>query len=267
MEKTYRLITDYYTWTNMQDSIKTYIQTCETCQRMKTIRAKPKGLLQPLEIADSRWSQISIDFITKLPVSKEGKNSILVITCTLTKRSHFIACKEDISAIKLAEIFLKEFVRFHGIPKSIISDRDVKFTSKFWKSLANLLEIELKMASSYHQQTNGQVERINHILCDYLRCYTNAHQSNWEQNLPLAEFAYNERPQKTIKMSPFEADLGYVPSISSTMTINSNNNISNESDKFIIKQTKILKMLRTNIKLAQERMKKYYDKKTHRSTI
>lgn len=257
VEKTEIMISRNYFWTGIHKDVQKYVRSCEKCQRMKHLRGKPKGKLQPLEIAEQRWRNVGIDFIVKLPKSKNGNDAIMTIVCYLTKRAHFIPCKEAMNTEQLAHLFIKEYVKLHGIPDSIVSDRDVKFTSKLWLELAKILQTNLKMASSYHKQTDGQAERINHILAEYLRCYTNAEQDNWEDNLALAEFAYNSRPQKTIQMAPFEADLGYIPRTFTNLALPKSNS---QAKKFVEQQQTNLEILRSRIQEAQDKMKTYYDR-------
>jgi hypothetical protein len=130
----------------------------------------------------------------------------------LTKRAHWIAAKEkDLTAVKFAEIFRDHHVRYHGLPDAIVSDRDVRFTSTFWKTLMGEFDTKLRMSTAFHPQTDGQAEKANSIVERYLRAYSAEHQNKWDQLLALAEFAYNATWQKSIEMSPFEADLSYIP--------------------------------------------------------
>ena len=126
--------------------------------------------------------------------------------------AHFIPLKAgEKSADHLARIILKEVWRFHGLPNNIVSDRDSRFTSSFWKALMRLLEINQKMSTAYHPQTDGQTERVNQILESYLRNYVNYEQDNWAEMLPMAEFAYNNSATTATTISPFFANYGYHP--------------------------------------------------------
>jgi len=151
-----------------------------------------------------------MDFITHLPKS-EGYGTILVVIDRLTKMSHFISCSKDLDARQFANLFMKEIVRLHGLLHHIITDRGTLFTLDLWKKTAGKLEIERRLSTAFHPQTDGQSERTNDILEQYLRAYINYQQDDWSGYLPLAEFAYNNGYQETIKNTPFFANYGINP--------------------------------------------------------
>jgi hypothetical protein len=142
-------------------------------------------LLQPLPIPEWKWEIISLDFITGLPKNQKKNDSIMVVIDKLSKSAHFIPVKSTYKAINIAEIFMKEIFRLHGIPKMVISHRDVKFMSKFWKELFAGLDTNLNFSTSYHPQMDGKTERTNHILEDMLRMYVRMKPTKWEEYLHL----------------------------------------------------------------------------------
>ena len=146
-----------------------------------------------------------MDFITDLPES-DGYDTILVVIDRLTKMSHFISCKKDLDARQFATLFMQHIVRLHEISRDIITDRGSLFTSGLWKQITGKLGIERRLGTAFHLQTDGQTERTNAILEQYLRAYVNYQQDNWNELLPLAEFAYNNGYQETIKTTPFHAN-------------------------------------------------------------
>lgn len=146
-----------------------------------------------------------MDFIVGFPRSSKGMDSIWVIVDRLTKSAHFLPVKTIYNADKLAILYIDEIVRLHGVPMSIVSDRDSKFTSRFWQSLQTALGTELRLSSAYHPQTDSQSERTIQTLEDLLRMCVLDFQGNWESHLPLAEFAYNNSYHSSIGMAPFEA--------------------------------------------------------------
>ena len=214
--KTYELLIRKFYWPNLRTTLQDYISSCTTCNLNKPTRQKPYGLLQPLPIPERPWDSISIDFIVKLPPSipKGGAtpyDSILVVVDRLTKMAHFEPCNESITASELAWLFLKVVFKYHGIPRNWISDRGAVFTSNFFKEFSKLLNMVQRFSTAYHPQTDGQTERVNSVLEQYLRIYTNYAQDNWADLLHLAEFAYNNTLSNTTKETPFYANYGYHP--------------------------------------------------------
>ena len=154
------------------------------------------GKLQPLDIPQMKWEYISMDFVTGLPTTQGGFNSIMVVVDMLTKVSHLIPVKVTYTASDIARIFVKEIFRIHGLPKRIVSDRDAKFTSKFWTSLFQAINTQLCFSSAYHPQSDGidyqtGGQRVNQVVEDILRAYCSREPRKWIQYLPLVEFAYN----------------------------------------------------------------------------
>lgn len=152
-----------------------------------------------------------MDFIVELHPS-EGCTAIFVVVDRLSKMAHFLPLKSTPSAMETAQVFIREIVRLHGVPMNIVSDRGVQFTSRFWKTLCEALKIERSLSSAYHPQTNGQTERTNQTLEQYIRCFTTFVQDDWVSLLPLAEFAYNNATHSATGQSPFFANYGFHPS-------------------------------------------------------
>lgn len=168
--KTYRRMAANLYWIGMKGMIQEFVRQCDTCQRQKYMASSPGGLLHPLPIPEQIWEDISLDFITGLPKSKQFE-AILVVVDRLSKYAHFIPLKHPYTARSIAEIFCKEIVRLHGIPLSIVSDRDPIFVSNFWREMFKLQGTKLKMSTSYHPETDGQTEVVNRCLETYLRCF------------------------------------------------------------------------------------------------
>jgi len=154
-----------------------------------------------------------MDFIEGLPLS-DGYDCILVVVDRLTKMSRFIPTLKTDDAPELAYVFLREIFAQHGLPADIVSDRGKLFTSEFWASLCDLLRIKSNLSTAYHPETDGQTERVNQILEQYLRIYVNYQQDDWVSLLPLAEFAYNNTSHSATGVSPFFANKGYHPNFS-----------------------------------------------------
>jgi hypothetical protein len=149
-----------------------------------------------------------MDFITGLPTSTKQNDAIMVVVDKLRNYAHFIPVQSTCKAINIAQVFMQEIFRLHGMPKEIVDDKDTKFTSNFWKSLMAGLETKFLFSTAYHLQTNGQTERMNQILEDMIRMHVMHQPKKWEDYLPLVEFAYNNGYQTSLKMSPFEALYG-----------------------------------------------------------
>ena len=218
ISKTIELITRDFTWPGMRKDVTKYVTNCDTCAKAKHSRHKPYGKLQSPAMPGEAWSSIALDFIVKLPASKEpltgvSYDSILVIVDRLTKYTHLIPYKEASTAEDLAYTFIKTIIANHGMPGEIISDRGTLFTSQFWQSLTDQLGAKHKLSSAYHPQTDGQTERTNQTIEQYLRCYLNHEQNNWVKLLPLAQFAFNNCASVT-GISPFYANYGKHPNIS-----------------------------------------------------
>ena len=139
IDKTYKNISQNFYWPKLSKDVKRYILSCDQCQRNKRSNQQPAGLLQPLEIPKHRWEQMAMDFIVQLPLTRQGNDAIVVFTDRLTKRAHFQAMHTTATAPEVAKIFFNTIFKDHGIPKVIVSDRDAKFTSHFWKSLFSQL--------------------------------------------------------------------------------------------------------------------------------
>ncbi|GKB13529.1 putative reverse transcriptase domain-containing protein [Tanacetum coccineum] len=187
-DKMYQDLRRLYWWPNMKAEIATYVSKCLTCAKVKIEYQKPSGLLVQPEIPQWKWENITMDFVTKLPKTAAGQDTIWVIVDRLTKSAHFLPMREDDTLEKLTRQYLKEVVSKHGVPVSIISDRDGKFTSHFWKSLNKALGTRLDMSTAYHPETDGQSERTIQTLEDMLRACVLDFGKGWDRHLPLAEF-------------------------------------------------------------------------------
>src|SRR6266700_5670119 len=189
------------------------MSSCTSCAHAKVPHHKPYGLLKLLPIPECLWNSISMDFIEQLPLSS-GFTSILVVVDHLSKQCIFIPMHDTIMAPELAKLFLLHVFLKHGVPSHITSDRGSEFVSHFFCSLGKALDIRLHFTLGYHPEGDGQTERMNQMLEQYLRIYCNHQQDNWSELLPLAEFAYNNAPNATTGVSPFFANKGYHPNIS-----------------------------------------------------
>ncbi|EKV17987.1 Retrotransposon polyprotein, putative [Penicillium digitatum PHI26] len=258
VEKTIEHITRNYYFPNMYRKVRFYIKTCDTCQRNKPARHSPYGELQLSETPTNPWEWITMDFITKLPVSEGQHDMIMVIVDRLTKYAYMIPTTETIDANQMANIVLRHVVANHGLPSKITSDRDKLFTSNMWQSFADQMGIELRLSTAYHPQTNGQTERVNQTLKQYLRHYVNYQQDNWAGLLPTAQLAYNNAVHSTTNETPFFANNGYHP-----VTFGEPIGKAAMAESARLKATELRKLhaqLSRDIDFVNLRMKEYYDK-------
>lgn len=197
-------LTRTFHWHGVARDVAQYVASCPSCQRNKTSTSKPGGLLQPMPIPTRPWGSVSLDFIGPLPVTTNGHNAILVFVDRLTKMTRLCATHTTCSAPDVAELFMRHvFANGHGLPDDFVSDRDTRFTSRFWKEFVAALEIRLRMSTSFHPQTDGQTERMNRLIEETLRHYVNPTQSDWDEHLPMVEFAINDSKNASIGTTPF----------------------------------------------------------------
>jgi len=203
--KTIELVTRNFWWPGIIKEVKRYMEGCDACQHNKNCTEQPAGKLMPNSIPEKPWMHISVDFITKLPLA-QGYDSILVVVDRLTKMVHFIPTMEKMSAEGLARLFRDNVWKLHGLPESIISDRGPQFAAGLMKELNEMLGIKSKLSMVFHPQTDGQTERVNQELEQYLRMFIDHRQEQWPEWLGTAEFAYNNKAHSSTKTSPFKAN-------------------------------------------------------------
>jgi hypothetical protein len=270
MNKTLELVQRKYYWPKMYKYISSYINSCDKCQSNKSSNQSSSGLLQPLSIPSQRWEQITMDFIGPLPLTKNGNNFILVVVDKLSKMAHYIATHTNITAEGVAKLIFKHIVRYHGMPSSIVSDRDTRFTSSFWQELWKILGTKLNMSTSFHPETDGQTERQNRTLEEYLRSYINLEQDNWDELLVTAEIAYNNSVHISTNYSPYYLNSGQHPNLSMILNVNNNNNNNNINNNNV---KELLTQLQHDINYAKEclseaqKRQEYYSNKSRREMI
>ncbi|GJR63778.1 putative reverse transcriptase domain-containing protein [Tanacetum coccineum] len=207
-DKMYYDLRDRYWWPGMKKDIAEYVSKCLTCLKVKAEHQRPSGLLQRPEVLVWKWEGVSMDFVTKLPRTSSGHDTIWVIVNRLTKYTHFLPMREDYKMDRLARLYLNEIVARYGMPISIISDRDSRFTSRLWQTMQEALRSRLDMSTAYHPQTDGQSERTIQTLEDMLRACVLDFEQSWDVHLPLVEFLYNNSYHSSVRCAPFEALYG-----------------------------------------------------------
>ena len=208
--KTYDILTEHFYWPNMKRDVEKLCNSCIQC-RMAKSTSRPHGLYTPLPVPYSPWTDLSMDFVLGLPRSQRGKDSVFVVVDRFSKMAHFIPCQKSDDAKHVADLFFTNVVRLHGVPRTIVSDRDVKFLSYFWKTLWGKLGTKLLFSTTGHPQTDGQTEVTNRTLGTLLRALIKKNLKSWEDCIPIAEFAYNRTVHSTTGYSPFEVAYGFNP--------------------------------------------------------
>ena len=169
-QKTIAAVRSQFFWPGMKRDVD-YIVRCTECHRVKVEHRHPMGLLQPLPILEKKWEMVTIYFITKFPRKTRQHDSIMVVVDKLTKSAHFVPVKTTHTTTNIEEIYMREIARLHGIPRTIVLDRDTKFTSNFWKGLFKGFGTNLNFSTTYHPQSDGNIERVNQVIEDMLRMY------------------------------------------------------------------------------------------------
>ena len=168
------------------------------------------GELKPLPIPEQRWDTISVDFIVEL-LKVHGYDAVMNIVDLVSKQSHFLPTNTTVTALGAARLYLTHIWKHHSLPKQVVSDRGLQFIAKFTQELYRLLGIKLAATTAYHPQGDGQTERVNQELEQYLRLFVNKQQDDWDDLLPLAEFQYNNHIHSATQQTPFMLDTGRHP--------------------------------------------------------
>jgi hypothetical protein len=255
----------YYYWPNLRNDVQHHVLHCKLCAENKALNLKQAGLLQALPIPSKPWSSISIDFITGLPRSKSRRESLMVIVDRLTEMVHLRALGRNASAPVVAKVFTDTVVALHGLPTSIISDRDTRFTFAFWQQVTSLLGVKLYMSSGYHPKTDGQTERVNRVVGELFRARCRDKEDEWDTHLGMMEFAINSAKHSSTGYTPFYLNYGHHSHGPEAL-------IGREDDSeffagrwFAEELQGALYEARENLRIAQLRMKQQADK--HRRAL
>ena len=270
-DRMYHLISRYFFWRGMKRDISEYCLCCDGCQKNKAKQFAEAGLTEPLQIADYPFQSISMDFITKLPVTPDGNDTLVVWVDRLTKMVIVHACKEAHTAKDFARYTIDHVISKHGCPESFVSDRDVRFTSEFWKTTTEILGAERWMSTAFRPQTDGQTERMNRCVEEVLRNYVSWNQANWDQHIQMCAFSINNSYQTSTRTSPFMLNHGRHPRLPSALT-----KLTDQLEKrfvmvpwrkaqaalrFTQKMQEDIRQAKEYIKIAQARMKAYRHRK------
>jgi hypothetical protein len=247
----------------MAEDVRSFVLECPVCQTEKGEHQRPRGSLQPLHIPDRKWNEVTIDFITKMPLTEKNNDAVLVVVDRATKMCHLIPCSESISAHGTAMLYWANVAKIHGIPQCINTDRDRRFESRFWRSLWQLMGTSLHMSTAYHPQTQGQVERVNSVFEQVLRC--TVHQlgepRDWDDLCPIIEFSLNSHPNRSTGFSPFYLNFGYHPVTPNELLTGPVESCVESVSRFTQRLTSSFNKAKEHLRVAQESYKKYYDRR------
>lgn len=257
-ERTWEQVQRDFWWPTLRADVNEHVRTCEVCQRDKTSRQLPTGMLQPLEIPERRWESVSMDFITALPETLRGHTQIVVFVDRLSKMTHLVPLKTNATALDVAQCFVHDIFRLHGLPRNLVSDRDAKFTSALWKEIFRLLGPDSHMSTAYHPQSDGQTENMNRTLEDMLRHWINPSMDNWDELLDCAEFAINNAYNLSVKNTPFRLNSGQNPL--TPLGLLADTHVPRAHD-FVGSMHVALRSARQALLDAQARQKQQYDEK------
>ena len=254
--KTVELVTRNYWWPGVTRDVRRYVEGCDLCQRMKNRTEEPAGKLKLCEVPQKTWSHLTIDFITKLPVVA-GKDAVLVVCDRLSKMTHFVATTEGTSAEGLVRLFRDNVWKLHRLPESVVSDRGPQFAAELTRELNRMLEIKTKLSMAFHPQTDGQTERMNQELEQYLRFFIEHRQKDWPEWLVTVEFAINNKVHMAIKVSPFMAN--YSKELRMGGNIRRKGKVESTTE-FVERMKKVQGEVEVVLKKTQEEMKRYTDR-------
>ncbi|MCH91593.1 Ty3/gypsy retrotransposon protein, partial [Trifolium medium] len=243
-------------WYGMRKDVTHFVKSCSVCQQTKPANHSPYGLLQPLPFLERVWEDISLDFIVGLP-SVQSHTAILVVVDRLSKAAHFGSLPTHFTAVKVADLFAKMICKLHGMPRSMVSDRDPILLSQFWQELFKLSGTKLRMSTAYHPQSDSQTEIVNKVLQQYLRCFVHDKPTQWGQFLHWDEWHYNTAIHTSTGLSPFQIVYGrpppalvdYIPGSSTIQAI----------DATLIDRDVMLQVLKNKLLKAQAVMKEKAD--------
>ena len=256
-DRTTELVRRTFRWNGLTKDVERVVNECHQCQTNKASNSKPGGSLQPVQIPDDCWDCVSMDLITKLPVTKKDNDAICVFVDKLSKMVHLVPCKTKCDAKEFAQMFMANVHKHHGMPKKIVSDRDGRFTGCFFAECMRIMGVNQAFSTAFHPQTDGQTERVNRILEDMLRHYVGPYQDDWDELLDLAEFAINNAYQESIQMTPFYMVTGKHPN--TKISIDASSHVP-AAKQWTESYTERLARAKASIKAAQDRQKAYADR-------
>ena len=257
-DKTFERLSRSFYWPRMHRQVHDYCRTCESCQAIKPSQRQKMGLLHPNTVPSGPFQTICMDFIVQLPKTKRGHTAICGITCALTGRVRLLPTTNEVTAEGVADLVFDRWFRDFGLPERLISDRDTKFTSDFWRALHKLVGTRLNMSTANHPETDGRSERTNRTLEDILRAYVSPFHNDWDDRLAIAEFAINDSVHASTGVTPFFASMGFHPRVPLAFISQPAHKPGPENVKaFTRRRQEEVKQIQQAMRKAQERQAHY----------
>ena len=263
IQRTIGKVRKSFFWKGMSGNVREFVENCPVCQMEKSDHTLSKGKLQSTHIPETKWSEISIDFITDLPMSSRNRDSVLVVVDKATRMVHLAPCSKSINATDTGKLLWNTVVKLHGIPRVIYSDRGSQFIAGSWRELWRLTGTRLAYSTAYHPQTQGVVERMNSVVSQTVRCLLHdiGNPKDWEKTLPTVELVINSLPNQSTGFSPFYLNYGYEP-VTPIQLIKGDEEIKTESiGSFVSRVKSDWELARQNLKKSVDLQAKYYNKK------
>ncbi len=210
-DRTLHNLTRHYWWPGIRTDVRKYVAECVSCQRNKPSNQRKAGLPQAMPIPEVPWAVMTMDFIMDLPKTASGFDAVVVFVDKLSKMCHIVPCNKTITAEQFVPVYLNHVVKYHGFQETIITDRDPRWTSTFWREVCKDCEVHTSFSSSFHPETDGQTERTNRTLEEMLRHYVSPDHRDWDKHLPMVEFAMNNSLQSATGYSAFFLCTGQDP--------------------------------------------------------
>ena len=258
---TVAVVSKRYYWPYMKEEIVHFVKTCVKCQINQASYQKQAGLLQPLPIPRGPWYSVSMDFITSL-LELQGYDAIFVMVDRFSKLAHMVPTLGTATALETAKLFLNAWWRHHELPRVIVSDRDPKFTSAFWRHFFRKVRTKLTFSTAFHPQTDGQTERVNGVLNQYLRNFVSADQRDCVDYVGLVEFSYNAATYSVTKQLPFKVAYGVEPLQPASLALEGAHSIlefNQDGEDLAQKREQVLE----KTKLLLEKVQKRYEKQVN----
>lgn len=257
VSKIYGSVARFVYWRRMFEDIQRWVASCKVCLMNKHERQRTAGLLAPHDVPKRCWEHVTADFVTEFPTSTRGFDAVLVVVEKLSKRVVFIPTRKDVTAEEVAKMFEAHIFSKFGIPKKLSSDRDPKFTAAYWKTMMEASGVTLNMSTTGHPQTDGQSERAIQTLIEVLRPTVQSEPTNWDAFLPLLEFELNATRQESSQLTPFEIEMGRLPSRPKTRALSELLSKDETAADDIERQQTFVQVARDHLAAAKEAQRYY----------